>query len=157
MPLLQLALGTTNPDALQLQPASSPRGWAARVLLAWVLLGLGHADDASALQAELQAHLGTGATLDDLDLLNRVLATQGWLASSPTSPPADLNAFDSAGVRMALDRIACTPDGIALCCSGSCIIRWLSWRPWCCCAGPRPCPFPWRPSTAAHGLILPVC
>ncbi len=138
LPLLQLALAldssaaAPSPEALQLPPAATPAGWKARLQLAWVQLGQGHAEAAAALQAELQAQLGAveGAAVEGvtnaplavgLDLLNRVLSSQAWLAENATPPSAKHSTLLSAGLRMALDELTLTPGGQALCIKGWCI------------------------------------
>ncbi|MEB3277147.1 MAG: hypothetical protein VKM92_09305 [Cyanobacteriota bacterium] len=132
LPLLQLALSASpagqsaspaSPETLLLPPASQPAGWLARLQLAWVHLGQGEAEAAAALQAELQTQLkATDASGQaGLDLLNRVISSQAWLACSVTPPPAEHSALASAGLRMALDRLSLTPDGLGLGIEGWCI------------------------------------
>jgi hypothetical protein len=120
LPLLQLALGTDTPP---LPAASDPLGWLARLQLAWVRLGQGQAEAATALQAELQGHLSAAdeTGLAGLDLLNRVLASQAWLAGSTSSPPAEHSALASSGLRIALDQLNLTTNGQGLCIQGWCI------------------------------------
>jgi hypothetical protein len=103
LPLLQLALGSGT-DTPPLPPAAAPAGWLARLQLAWVRLGQGHAEAAAALQAELQSQLDAAdhAGLAGLDLLNRVLDSQAWLDASPTLPPAEHSALTTAGFRLTL-------------------------------------------------------
>jgi hypothetical protein len=122
LPLLQLALGP-DPAAPPLPPAADPVGWLARLQLAWVRLGQGQAEAAAALQAELQAQLNAADDngLAGLDLLNRVLDSQAWLAASPSPPPAEYSALASAGLRFAIDRLSLTAGGQGLCLEGWCI------------------------------------
>jgi len=126
LPQLQLALAPRldlSPAALELFPPDTMPGWLARLGLAWLQLGRGIAEAAAALQAELSAHLpgdDAGAAAR-LDLLNRVLASQRWLAGSPTPPPADHNALARTGLRMAIDELSSSSCGQAIAISGWCI------------------------------------
>lgn len=122
LPLLQHALGS-SPEAPPLPPAADPAGWLARLQLAWVRLGQGQAEAAAALQAELQTQLNAAddSGLAGLDLLNRVLDSQAWLAGNATPPPAEHSAIGSAGLRLALDQLSLTADGRGLCIDGWCI------------------------------------
>lgn len=117
------AMPEATPATLHLPPASTAPGWLARLQLAWVQLGQGHGAAAATLQAELQDHLrgADKAGAAGLDLLNRVLASQVWLAGSTTPPPAEHSALNSAGLRLALDQLALSSCGQALCLSGWCI------------------------------------
>lgn len=130
LPQLQLALAPRlgvsahlSPAALELAPPDTGPGWLARLRLAWLQLGHGLADAAAALQAELSAHLpgGDAGAAAGLDLLNRVLASQRWLADSPTTPPAEHNALASTGLRMAIDELSSSSCAQAIAISGWCI------------------------------------
>ena len=130
LPQLQLALAPRlegsahlSPAALALPPPDTTPGWLARLGLAWLQLGIGLADAPAALQAELSPLLpgGDAGAAAGLDLLNRVLASQRWLAASPTPPPADHNALARTGLRMAIDELSSSPCGQAIAISGWCI------------------------------------
>ncbi|MFM7548326.1 MAG: hypothetical protein ACKO8I_05525 [Cyanobacteriota bacterium] len=50
-----------------------------------------------------------------------MLASQSWLAGSPTPPPADHNALARTGLRMAIDELSSSRCGQAIAMSGWCI------------------------------------
>lgn len=157
--LLQLAL---PPTPIVLPAFSDPRGWQARLRLAWLHLGAGEVVLAQALHAELLPHVAVAdnALIDSLDLLGRVLATQTWLATTITPPAPQHSALPTSGLRMAVDSMQQTSCGNGLAITGWCIDPALQLASLIMLRGPQALPIPLaalqrhsRPDVDSHTAV----